>query len=374
MEFTTTVRKNNLVKFIDRINYKIDKLNKKLQKKDSKEKGKISELAKDIVCTDKKLVGKGVQGTIYLCKFEKKDPIKKGVAVKQTVLTKYQKRFLRDIFQPKALKQEPFIELAAVTLINQLVFNNVCPNFILNYYYEIDKKCKRGDVACTIQYNEFIEKGMTFEKWAESRHNTAKWFNAFFQIFAGLYAIERYFDMTHSDLHAKNILVKKVKPGGYWKYTIESYTYYVPNLGYQFLINDFGFSWIANKLEIPWYHKRHLALTSTERKVYDIEKLRYILEYADNRSTKEVYNTFNVVFDYFINEPENFEGVRDILELLYSGTYIGLECQDKKHFCYTNKKFVSGDLIQSYSFNKKLKLKKFPKGLHDILSNMNMIS
>jgi hypothetical protein len=365
MEVTTSKRKQNIRSFVNYVNRKLSSYFVK-SKKDS-------DLAvMNVICRDKKKVGAGVQGTIYKCQGDQR----KDIAVKVTPLTKYQTRLQNKIFSTRALKQEPFIELAAVTLINQLVLQNVCPNFVLNYYYEVvqhcDKKKGRDTGHCTFQYNEFVEGGMTFEKWAETRHKNRVWFNAFFQILAALYAMEKYYNMKHSDLHAQNVLVRKITPGGYWKYVIDGFTYYVPNLGYQFLVNDFGFSWIPKHMEVTWYHKKHLKLNSFQRNVFDIAKMRYILEYTD-KSTREVSEAFSSVFDFFIDNPEEFTDLRDVIEMLYTGTFVGQEnCNASPHFCYTDPKHVSGSLIQTFSLNKRLRKNKIPKDLHNLLIHSDM--
>jgi hypothetical protein len=46
----------------------------------------------------------------------------------------------------------------------------------------------------------------------------------------------------HDDAHAKNFLVMKVDPGGYFNYEINGRDVQIPNLGYLVLIWDFGYS------------------------------------------------------------------------------------------------------------------------------------
>lgn len=48
--------------------------------------------------------------------------------------------------------------------------------------------------------------------------------------------------ISHNDTHYGNFLYHKIKPGGYIKYTIKDKTYYVENLGYLWVIWDFGIS------------------------------------------------------------------------------------------------------------------------------------
>ena len=73
--------------------------------------------------------------------------------------------------------------------------------------------------------------------------------NCVFQICAGLYALEKFYDMTHNDLHYGNILVHEITPGGFWHYKIDGHNYYVPNLGYVFLLWDMGMAHIPGKIK-----------------------------------------------------------------------------------------------------------------------------
>jgi hypothetical protein len=62
-----------------------------------------------------------------------------------------------------------------------------------------------------------------------------------------------------------NVLFFKVKPGGFWKYTINGQDYYVPNCGYLFIVYDFGFAYIPNKMETTlWYEDKKYYNTVKE--------------------------------------------------------------------------------------------------------------
>ena len=78
-----------------------------------------------------------------------------------------------------------------------------------------------------------------------------------FQIFSGLYAMYKNYDLINADLlHLDNIIVlstNKQEHMTYWEYIYNNESYYVPNYGYQFLIADFGRALIPNKLEIQYH-------------------------------------------------------------------------------------------------------------------------
>lgn len=63
--------------------------------------------------------------------------------------------------------------------------------------------------------------------------------------------------MRHNDLHAGNVLVHKIKPGGYFLYKINNKNYYVPNLGYVFLLWDFGMISIPGMIKGKFENKKN---------------------------------------------------------------------------------------------------------------------
>lgn len=67
---------------------------------------------------------------------------------------------------------------------------------------------------------------------------------------AGLSAIQEYGQIHNNDIKTENILVYSVKPGGYWKYTIEGKSYYIPNNGKLFVLNDFGVSETYSPIQV----------------------------------------------------------------------------------------------------------------------------
>ena len=227
----------------------------------------------------KKELASGVEGIVYKALFKKHKgknnqfvikkinlrAIKrdKGITKKELNLTPDELYTL--FYTNKSFKKPSLIEIISSTLTNQLVFQNICPHFAINYYWDY-----QNNVISL--YNEYIN--YTFESWSEQKHSNQVWFNALFQIMYALASIKRIFNMLHTDLHIGNILVQKIKKGGYWIYKLDNVDYYVPNLGYVFIISDFGFSWIPNKLFIPWYYKNRLQyITKNGQQFYDLNDI-----------------------------------------------------------------------------------------------------
>jgi len=65
-------------------------------------------------------------------------------------------------------------------------------------------------------------------------------FNALAQIFISLICFYSITDMCHADTHFDNFLYHKIKPGGYFEYTIYNYPLKIKNIGYLWILNDFG--------------------------------------------------------------------------------------------------------------------------------------
>lgn len=235
----------------------------------------------------KKQISRGTEGVVYKTQFDYKI---KSSLVKKTntsetdhfiVKALYLKRIkdrksidksilytqpdkIKKIFYSKDGFNKPsLIELISLQLTNQLVLQKICPHYILNYDWDYDKNVIR-------QYNEYATSD-NFYNWAKQNHSDELWLNALFQIMVSVLAIKRYFNMIHTDLHLKNILIHKVKPGGYWTYTINDRKYHLPNLGYIFLLSDFGYAWIPQKLGVPFHYKNIMEHTTTNgRNIYDI--------------------------------------------------------------------------------------------------------
>jgi hypothetical protein len=146
--------------------------------------------------------------------------------------------------------------------------------------------------SCVLLVNEFANEGdlknwLKIKNWGDPQIKThEEWYVMFFQVYAGLYSLQKYFDLTHHDLHWGNVLVHKIQPGGFLTYKIDNEYYKVPNIGYLFTLWDFGYAYIPNKLK-----------ASNDSKTYDFkDKNRYSIDYFRiahaawwNMDTKEMF-------------------------------------------------------------------------------------
>ena len=356
-----------------------------------------------------KKISSGIEGVVYKAILGKRSVIDKGandqdstpdpvivkqIDLKKLKITKGVKSVMLNakpedvyhIFYTTRIFNYPsLIEIVANTLTNQLVLQNICPHYALNYHWNYDNN--------TINlYNEYATFG-DFYKWAKMDHSHEMWMNALFQISAGLYAIKKHYNMHHTDFHTGNILVHKVPPGGYWTYTINRKNYYVPNLGYIFLLSDFGFSWIPNKLFVEWHYKDKLSnLTKVGLEFYDllilIESIRDIdlpqsfLDVLETMFTKPetyMYTTkyYKSEYQYYKNKNDSqkrnhFENILKTypnITKAYNGLNTTLldKIQDTFYNVYKHKEDNTSSEIEKYSLDKRLKRKSFTTNFRHFL-------
>ena len=138
-------------------------------------------------------------------------------------------------------------------ILNPLVENGICIN--LPYLIETFTcdQCNFKDLListgggnnnfpCLIFLTELAQGG-TLKDWFKRKDlKEDDWYNALFQMMAGIHAIQMYGQVWNYDVKSVNTLVYNVTPGGYWKYTILGQDFYIPNRGYIIILNDFGVS------------------------------------------------------------------------------------------------------------------------------------
>lgn len=324
-----------------------------------------------------RVLGRGLQGTVYKATHKKGSRCGIGaIVIKRTNVTEAESR-RRNYTSRSALRNPVFIEFAAAEMCQKLILNKVCPNVTLNYHYEIRKDCNKyssvsRDPYCSLQYNEFINYG-TFQDFAEKRHREEIWYNAVFQILAGLYALKHRFNMIHNDFHGRNLLVQKITPGGYWVYIIDGKRYYVPNLGYIFFVSDFGFAWIPGKMYPGKYVRKkdemYLLMDSNDtrlnrntRLTWDLMKLKRLtidpLLKVSKKIPKHFKEDFITLFEDLIDNSVNVSTLGDIIRELYGSKVVrGKKCDMFPNYCYDKRKFVENTFrIETYNFDAKFRV------------------
>lgn len=287
------------------------------------------------------VLGRGYQGTVY--KYCYKDSCLTGfIAIKKIYLNNKESKYIKDPLNKKALGYGNYIELASSILINQLLLQNISQNFIFNYsheYSERDGICSDKYPYVSYHFNEYIGNSETYSDWVQYHHQTNEWYNAYFQIMSGIYALQKYFNMTHLDLHAANILIKKIEKGGYWNYIIDGNSYIVPNLGYIFYIGDFGQAYIHN-------------LKTVNKKVNNSSDIHMLFKSTLNISLSS--NEFKKNIKRLIKKLKLGELVSDVIYEFWGSKY---QYSDNK------------TIIETFNMDKKLKIKDVHIKLQQFIVN-----
>lgn len=297
------------------------------------------------------LLGEGGQGKVYRMCDTTHSRKNECIAVKKFYLEKKTSKFLETPFLSKAFTHSNFIELASSKLINELILQNISQNFILNYdwsYKERSGVCDEIFPYVSFHYNELIDSSELYTDWVQKKHTLNEFYNAYFQIIVGIYTLQTYFGMTHLDLHSDNIIVKKVTKGGCWKYIINDDIYYLPNLGYIFLINDFGHAFVPKYFKSLFIREDYRNTKIT--KIFDIQHLF--------RSTKNIStssSTFkNIIkIDFIKNVKNNVMSFSGAIRSIWQKKY-------KKPF---------GKVIKTFDTNISLDTKTIPKELKPLIKN-----
>jgi hypothetical protein len=200
------------------------------------------------------------------------------------------------------------------------------------YIAKVFKKAINDNItnSCVLLINEYANEGdlknwLKIKNWSQDESRTdEEWHVMFFQVFAGLYALQKHFDLTHHDLHWGNVLVHKIQPGGFLTYKIDDEYYKIPNIGYLFTLWDFGYAHIPGKLQ-----------ASNDPDIYNLKgKNRYSVDYFRiSHATWWNMETKKNIFPNGITPPE-------IVEFYYNIKY-----------CYDNNmplKYIFSKLFSSY--------------------------
>lgn len=328
-------------------------------------------------------LGKGEHGVVHKGVLYTKDNQPYTLVIKKMYINEEDAVHIdkKKWYSKEALKIQSFIEVAACTMVTELVRQKMCPNFVMTYYYDFierDGVCSDKYPYKGLLYNEWIPNLELFSIFSDDksrrkgREGVKEWFNAYFQILVAIHSMQKVFGMTHSDLHGNNILVAKIPKGGHWKYTIEGIDYYVPNLGYQFLLNDFDHAWIPGKME-SWYTRKYKNQFN-KKKLKLVDPVRIFDEVLDiSVAPKEVKDIIFMTMDLFKNVE------MEVVDLIYTifGSYfflteieeneseISKACKKDPYFCYFQK--LDTPLIDSYDLDKQFDKNSLPKELQKLV-------
>ncbi len=133
------------------------------------------------------------------------------------------------------------IRLETTNIHFPIIYGNIeCPISKINnrnYLPEFLKKDTKNGYL--IIFNELLEGDLSTYLYNIALNNYNLWLNAIEQIYMCIASLHSV-GFMHSDSHDGNFLYKKIHPGGYFHYKINEKNYYIPNLGYIWVIWDFG--------------------------------------------------------------------------------------------------------------------------------------
>lgn len=199
-------------------------------------------------------IGKGTFGQIYLSTLNATK-----VIVKEANLSRAEELVLRKNVFLKDKNLEELIEQKKknifprehknLSYVNELLLSKKCPNFLYTYKMALCDGCKviglftkKASIrACYVTFMEPAD----FDLASIDRININQQFSIFYQVLISVYSIHHYYALYHKDIKSHNILIKRTKPGGCFKYVIGNKIVYVENAGLMAFLADFG---VANSL------------------------------------------------------------------------------------------------------------------------------
>ena len=137
-------------------------------------------------------------------------------------------------------------DIGILETLTEIVKKGKFPNFPMMYkalhckthckVLECPDVTRQPDVGYFVVISELADTDM--ETWIESPHSNIEYESVATQIVLTVCRFHTE-NFVHMDLHLGNLLVHKVKAGGYWHYKVLGRDVYVPNVGYLVVLWDF---------------------------------------------------------------------------------------------------------------------------------------
>lgn len=228
--------------------------------------------------SDVRVLGSGAFGQVYSAKL----PGSPRFVIKEALLTD------RETTRIKYSRSKSIVvcnsypeEYRVMTLVNDALYSEACPNFLLAYNLAVCEGC-RGDALKTC-YTAFLEPALGDLSTLESLTDTVAE-SCTFQLLAALHWLHSKYGIYHSDIKKENVLLLRGEATGFTSYVLNDDEYQVANVGYVFCLNDFGLSQTFK----PAFSGTNYMGTRNARVVKDavLEPVtcRYGLNFATTRS------------------------------------------------------------------------------------------
>ena len=244
-------------------------------------------------------IGKGTFGQIYLTTLNTEK-----IIVKEANLSRVEENILRKNVLLKDKSLEELIEKKKknifprehknLSYVNELLLSKKCPNFLYTYKMALCDGCKVVGLftkkpsvrACYVTFMEPADFDLAS---INKRININQQFSIFYQLLCSVYSIHHYYAMYHTDIKSHNILVKRIKPGGCFKYVIGDKTCYIENTGLLVFLADFG---VAHSLSpkynsIGYYGTRNAeVIESNPWPLWSPFETKYFADYDNFPTTR----------------------------------------------------------------------------------------
>jgi len=308
----------------------------------------------------KNIIGIGGYGIAYLMKYENqfdKELNNKIInyVIKLTIMRKnenlHEIRILEYLTKYAIDYEFPHFPLTYDILsCNRNNFNKLFEIEMEDINYDIFEKLEKnkGDVLFII--NEYANGGdlKTYNREINNKYTydnvKIKFYNAISQILIGMMFYHKIVNSSHGDLHQHNVLNHITEPGGYFHYKLYDKDYYIENIGYIWVIWDFG-------LSVPFDNSHQINIKREK------ELKTHIFKYLKNRPETSDLTTYLGAkldkYDYLYDE-NNKKHLISRNNILF----------DLKFFCNINDDFCI------YNYYIKYGITNF-KFINDLLNTIN---
>jgi|694.fasta_scaffold00159_40 hypothetical protein len=215
-------------------------------------------------------------------------------------------------FVKKGYQNLPIIYNSFNKLQKSYIINNMNPNIEVENF-ELIKSFFKSNKNYNVYINELangdLEKFLSLYDKVDSEITEDILLNAVSQILMSIATLHSL-GISHHDTHHGNFLYHKINPGGYIKYTIGTESYYIKNLGYLWVIWDFGISFQIYNPEMEFlydYEMLSLYLRKDEGKY----NMHFIAKNADEKIVRRKHGHLK-----FENNPIPV-GLIAITDLIY---------------------------------------------------------
>jgi serine/threonine protein kinase len=241
-----------------------------------------------------------------------------SVVVKKFIINEKKMQKYKDYKEYKKAQLEQ--EYNTMKMVNPLITNFICPNFIQVYGFN-------SSIPLIIMEYADSDSRFLFKNFSYIETSIYKTF--LFQVLVSIYCFQKYTKFNHNDIKLENILCKKINPNTIFHYSIDNVDYYVPTYGYLFMLGDFGLSSKKNTFDLERlnYHTMadyvgtlyknypNITLNSDEKYIIDvfIKKDLYVdnkllLKYKKNLMNK--FKSVNKTMNNYIFEINSILTVR----------------------------------------------------------------